>query len=299
MTRREQTSLALLLVLVGLGVALGYRLWHQASAIPAASSASATDHPVDTRLRTPATDVGPAVSVATPEDRSAEPLTGAFFAGVDPGKLASIRDDRTYLREERGAWLNLLDVLAQADPAALNKASLGRVTFAQLFAQPDVYRGKLVQVQGQVVRAQAARLAEPRGELQQYYQLWLRLDDNPHVPLVVHCLHLPADFPQGPQISEEARVTGFFYKRWAYPAQDGPRVAPLILAKDVQWMRGPAPAPVDDRPQGLSVAIVLAGAVVMALWIAITVWGKGRRRVRAHEPSSPVQISPPTEHDAP
>lgn len=298
MTRREQTSLALMLVLVGLGTAFAYRAW-SGSFGPSTPGAAPSD--VDTRLTPPPSeDLGPTVHVSTPKEASAKPSADGFFPGVDPDKLAAVRDDRVFLGPENDAWLNLFDVLAKADPAALEKASLGPITFAQLFGQPDVYRGKLVEVQGTVVRATAAQLGKPHAGLDHYYQLWLRPDDNPNVPIVIHCLHLPPGFPQGVQISEQVRITGFFYKRWAYSAQDGPRVAPLLMAANLTWLHEPASPTAENTPAGLSLSIILAGSVVMAVWLALTVWGRGRRRA-AQQPQLPEQIhiSPPPERDEP
>ena len=55
-----------------------------------------------------------------------------------------------------------MDILNRTDPETLNKASLGPVSYAQLFRQPNQYRGRLVTVSGVVRRANRLELLPER-----------------------------------------------------------------------------------------------------------------------------------------
>ncbi|MBN2476109.1 MAG: hypothetical protein JXB62_15970 [Pirellulales bacterium] len=161
-----------------------------------------------------------------------------LFPGVEPKYLKSIRDDTTFRYDERHAWFNLLDVLRRTDESALREASLGRVTFAQLFNQPNEYRGELVTIRGTVRRAHPLEAPKNDKQIDRYCQTWVQPADHQTTPMVVYCLSLPKGFPTGMDVSAKVEVTGFFFKRWAYRAQDGLRTTPVLLARTVHWEDG-------------------------------------------------------------
>jgi hypothetical protein len=99
------------------------------------------------------------------------------------------------------------------------------------------------------------------------------------LPIVVYSLQMPAGFPSGMELDEEVSFSGFCYKRWAYPAADGTRVAPLILAKTARWNPQPAPPAAYSLPAPGTVAVALVSSVLLAAGIAGLVYVSTRRSV--------------------
>lgn len=207
---------------------------------------------------------------------------GGYFPGVKPELFDQMRDDRFTRREEWPAWLNLLEVLEHADEAALEKVSLGRVAYSQLFHQPAVYRGRLVTLRGTVrgVFRYPLLIAPPDSQLKEYYQVWLYPEDNPTAPVMAYCLDLPVGFPTGTKLDEEASLTGFLLKRTAYKAQDGFRTAPTVLARTIHWIRAPVPEE-SAKPAPWQWAALVGGALLFSLLVAATVY-------RATRPGQPA-----------
>jgi hypothetical protein len=135
----------------------------------------------------------------------------------------------------------------------------------QLDEQPASYRGRLVTIDG-VIRA-AKQVAAPENEygIAQYYQLWLQPDRGDEKLIAVYALELPAGFRVGETLDEPGRVTGFFFKRWAYTSRGGIATAPLILAKTIGW----EPPPPAVAPQSGDEQIFLAVATAFLLALAV------------------------------
>lgn len=191
-----------------------------------------------------------------------------YFPGVDPALLDSIRDNTVSSRSDLDCSLLLLDVLDKTKQKELRKASEGRVTYAQLFRQPAHYRGRLVTISGVVHRVNRLELPENKYGIRQYYQVWLAPNDNRLSPVVIYCLRLPKDFPIGMKVSEETEVTGFFFKRWVYQAEDALRTAPTILAKTLQWKKRPVMVeePVVDGRKLILTAVAAALLALLMAW---------------------------------
>jgi len=201
---------------------------------------------------------------STDRSEASETASGSYFPGVRPELFDSIRQRARFHAEEQDAWFHLLAVLEQADPAALRRASIGRVSRLQLFEQSKAYRGELVTTVGVVRRAH--RLKAPTNDygITGYDQLWVRPDDSPDWPIVVYCLHLPEGFPTGMNLSERVEITGFSFKQWLYRSAGGLELAPVILARNVQWERD-RPSYIPQSLTGMwAWALVVGSAAVLA-----------------------------------
>ena len=198
-------------------------------------------------------------------------LVAGYFPGIAPEDFEGVRDDRPSMRSEVACSMRLLDILRRTDARTLRDASVGRVTYAQLFRQPDDFRGRLVTVSGVVRRAHWIAVAKNDYGIQEYCQLWLWPTDNPASPMILYCLQLPKGFPTGMDVAADVELTGFFFKRCAYPSQDAVRTAPEILAKNVQWIERPVLAPkepVKVWPAWMLIIVagVLAAAAAMLVY---------------------------------
>ena len=86
-------------------------------------------------------------------------------------------------------------------------------------------------------------------------------------------------------------VTGVFYKRWAYPAQDGTRTAPLVVANVPVWRRSDldlAAGRTGLSPVELGAAII--AALLMAACVTVVLWRRTQRR-RPRDEFGPPNIS--------
>lgn len=189
---------------------------------------------------------------------------------LDKLGLAAVKDNTVLRYAESDIWFRLFERLQAAEADRLPAAAIGRVGFLQLFQEPEAYRGKLVTIRGQL-RLGYRITAPPNADgIKEYCVFWLKPAGGPHRPIAIYALDSPPGFPaladadrdEPPtKLQEDAEVTGFFFKNWAYPAQDQTRLAPLLLAKVPHWQ----PAPKQDRAAPTTaalLAVVLAAAIV-------------------------------------
>jgi len=199
-----------------------------------------------------------------------------------------VRDDRKVVPSEWDAWLALFDILNRAGARQIEAASLGPVTYVQLFDESDHYRGRLVTVGGRVRRAHRANLPRNQYGLTSYYQLWVQPDDHPRDPIVIWCLQLPEGFPTGMQIDQGARVTGFYFKRMTYLAADSHwRRAPLLLARSIGWQ--PAPAVAASSSKSADPWVVIAAGLGIAVVATMLVYLRTRGRGPATGQAPPLR----------
>lgn len=172
---------------------------------------------------------------ATPvvNDGDSQPVD--YFAGVRPEALTAIRDNTQFRMAEAAAWFQLLSVLQSASSQQLAAAAVGEVDYAQLVDQPHVYRARLVTVRGTVRQVTTQRPAANDLGLESYYRLVIQPRSGGVWPIFVYALALPDDFPQGEDVAADVAVTGFFFKNLSYPWSEGFGIAPVVLAKTVDW----------------------------------------------------------------
>jgi len=255
------------------------QLSNEGRAIPPASGPS-PENPPDNRLKSPPQKEEIPGTFRWPGgvERPAEPQ-GAIaprFDGVNPEYLEAIRDDTIFRHAECDAWFHLLRILEDTDEQTLERKSLGRVTFAQLFTLPNDYRGQLVTLYGTIRRARSLPAPKNDYAIERYYQLCLQPEDNRTTPMVVYCLHLPEGFPTGMKTSADVAVTGFFFKRWAYKAQDTVRTTPVVLARTVDWQRPTSRPRNAVEVNAVFLAIVFGAAILLSVAVSLYVYARTR-----------------------
>jgi hypothetical protein len=294
--RGEQRKLLLLVLSAGLVIFLVEEAAHpqrwlwmwqaagQQAAPPAAGNAARrakVEQPAALRRKTKHVDEFIA-EAAAPE---ALPVEKTFFPGVQPELLAHVRDDTVFRAAESDAFYHLLKVLDQTSEKALEDASLGPVSFTQLFTQPKEYRGDLVTVSGTVRRVLEKHVPKNKYGVQQYSQVVIEPDDREY-PMIINCLDLPEGFPRGEKLHEPATITGFFYKRWAGMSQGKEIMTyPMLFSKTLRWQ--PQLAAGAAAAQGGAIQADLnrlmggvAFAIVASLAVVAFVLGRTRRKTR-------------------
>lgn len=253
----------------------------------------------------PETDPPPAVVAPPPDPRippwpdegkPKPPAEEPLFPGVKAEFLKAVQDDTVFRNSETPSWNNLLQVLHDTDSAKLRAASLGRVGFAQLFDEASYYRGRIVTLRGTVHRAHWVLTNPNEAGVKGYYICWLRPAGGPAAPIIVYSLELPQGFPTGMDVSAEAEFTGFFFKRHAYAAQDGLRLAPLILAKAPVWTP-PIPVKPPEPPSVSWLATLIAIGAAMGVTIAVAAYYWGAQPYV--DPQAMEDAAPPKFDDLP
>lgn len=257
-------------------------LWQvtQPTGVAAKAAPSPADE-IDTRVRKALeqpTDDGVFISVAH-DDPPAPAAAEGFFPGVDPQWFQAVKDDTAVRTVEHAALAHLIELLHTTAADQLNQAARTDVTYAQLYQQPPAYRGQLVQLAGQVRRADWIRAPRNDAGIERLAELWLQPEGAPANPLAVYCLELPPGFPQGVQLTEPVVVSGFFFKRWLYNARDTLRTTPLVVGKTVTWRREPPASPTPVT--GWEIARVLVIGAVCGLAAAVYLFRSAGRRKRA------------------
>ena len=96
-------------------------------------------------------------------------------------------------------------------------------------------------------------------------------------PMIIYSLEKPDEIPVADDLRETCEFTGFCFKRWAYAAADGTRVAPLLLAKTPRWAPTTltAETPLPTRPELLTITLVV---ISVSIGIAVFVHRSASRK---------------------
>lgn len=218
---------------------------------------------VDTRLRPPGDAAEPVVNGPPAAGQVVGESKTQRAAQLD---LAQIKDDTYFRPGEHDAWFRLLELAR--DEAAIQATP---VTFLELFEQPTAYRGRFVSMSGTVRLVERKPAPKNDAGMNGYYQVWLQPRDQPSSLVVAYCLQLPDGFPRAGRMQEPATISGYFFKRWAYRAQDTIRTAPLLLANTIEWRPRTATMSKDEGYDVLIPAIacvLVAGGIVV--WLIAT-----------------------------
>jgi hypothetical protein len=167
-----------------------------------------------------------------------------FQQTLDRLNLNLIRDDSPLRPDENDIWFRLM-LRAKHTPAEqLQKEAISDVTYIQIFKQTSTYRGDLVRFRGIVRRAWRTPTVNNPWGMKDYYAVYIHPLDGPNAPIIAHLQTLPEGFPKvderprnGKDVNyhEVVTVTGYFFKRQAYPGADGTYTAPLLLGNELEW----------------------------------------------------------------
>ncbi|MBS0203838.1 MAG: hypothetical protein JSS49_13115 [Planctomycetes bacterium] len=211
---------------------------------------------------------------------------------VNPELLDVVTDNSIGVRfEEKDAYFRILELarktpLAEQEEYALNFREARRLSnpkysrlkpekfpiFVDLFLSPDVYRGRPVTLHGVLRKLTKFDPGPNSRDVGEAYEGWVYPDDGQSNPAVVIFQSKPDGLQVGGDLSEEVRVTGYFFKMYGYEAQDVARKAPMILAGAIEWRPGPGPY----VPQALGPEVYLG--LTMTIFLVGFVWWQSNRR---------------------
>ena len=290
LARGEQRRLLVLVLLLGFfAMAIGESarperwqwLWHMTEGRERLAA-------IDTRV--PGDDEGQPVAPPAATAKTAAPK----WAAITAEEIAPLLDDAKVRNEERLGIYSILKKLGETAPDELQAASVGEVTYIQLYKQPGAYRGQVVSLVGEVrkaTRIDAGNLAATTG-VPAYYELWITPDDRPKEVVCVYCAELPEKFPLGDELDVPVRVQGVSLKRLAYQVKDREwHSTPLLAARAVQPLPKPVAAQVVDRAPPRWTTSLVVVVITLALALGVAAWAFTRRR-KQHNPYSSAHLTP-------
>lgn len=215
-----------------------------------------------------------------------------------------IGDDTIFRPAEREIWFHELARVRDTPAVDLKKESLGEIAYLQLFHQPDDYRGQVITISGLARLAYRVKAPENYLGIKQYYVYWIHPSGGPTSPIVVYSLDAPPGFPAikdkdadrgTTSLREEVRVTGVFFKRWAYLAKDGADTytAPLVLANMPEWTpAAPLITPADRLPMTVgNIGLLALGTLVLGLIVGLVLYRLATARSRPDYADPPPDLS--------
>ena len=204
-------------------------------------------------------------------------FAGELQSILDPCALQAVRDDALLNRApEREIWFRLFEELAAVSATDLRNNSIGPTGYVQLYDQPRSYRGRVVTVRGIALQASFVAETQAAFAIDGYYVITLRPAGGPDRPIIAYTLELPAGFPEvkkatdgsTTRLHEEIEITGYFFKRMPYLAQDGVNRAPLVLARVPIW----EPSIGSESAYSTSTTLYLASIIAAVTGIGFAVW---------------------------
>lgn len=163
----------------------------------------------------------PAPVVAPPADQP--PL-------VPAERFESVTDNAPFRGEEQDAWFAAIAALQTTEPEALAAQSVGAVGYAAFSSQPEVYRGRVVDVAGTVRRVEAVTPAENDRGVERLWRVTLEPRGGEVWPITVYTLEAPRDATE----PYDASAVGVFFKKLSYRWAEGVGVTPVILARRLE-----------------------------------------------------------------
>ena len=190
-----------------------------------------------------------------------------------PELIELIRDNAVGIREsERELYYYLLAKTRDVPAVTLESASRRSIAFAVLMNESKDRLGEIITVKGELRRLAAIPAGKNEFGIETIWEGWLFNSDSGLNPFCIRLTSIPEGIPTGQDLGSGVivKVTGYFLKRYGYPAQqDRLHVAPLILAKNVHWdQKRPSSVP-DDL--GI-VPYVLGFAGILGVIISILLY---------------------------
>jgi hypothetical protein len=259
-----------------------------------------------------------AVIDGRPPSESEQQALAAFQQTLVELNRRRIQDDTVFRPAEREIWFYELGRVRDVPAEDLLKQSVGEVAYLQLFDQPEDYRGQIVTIEGTARLAYRVQAPSNYVGIEEYYIYWIHPAGGPSSPIVVYALGAPAGFPAikdrdadrgTTKLHEEVRVTGVFFKRYAYLNKDGNATytTPLILANTPEWKPAVQLVTADRLPASLgTIGAIVGGTLALALIVGVLFYrvasARSRRAkaaAREAEPASlgDLQMGPSTEEN--
>ncbi len=183
--------------------------------------------------------------------------------------LSEVRDDNGSPSSDTIAWFGIFDSLTH-DAQFLENAK--QVTYTEMFDQSAILRGKPITISGEIRTAEYQKARPNHYGVEGYYVYWIRPDNYRDAPVKIFSLAAPdeklaaaieKDF--APLIGRKIELSGIFFKRMPYRAQDDVRAVPTILCAKTELFAPNEGIKEANESFGLTVLLVLFGVIAAVL----------------------------------
>ena len=240
--------------------------------------------------------------------------------GMDYALFDSVVDGRPFVQGDTDAFFEMLTVVSHAknvendfDPT-MDTDVIPIIDPAEKWF--DTNRGEMVTIEGTARRVTRIEIDDPDRQKQvgakHYWEIYVfvptslirvnnRLQDD--YPIVCCVRTIPASMPTGDRITENIRLSGFAFKRYAYslprvhvasPQGDGNeggarRETPLIIGDSIQWIPS---TPSRDISEDLGWFIVgtIGGVGLLLAAVGLASWKTANRSRRKSQERLPDKI---------
>ena len=198
--------------------------------------------------------------------------------------------------EEALAYADTLAAARRSSALALTKAARRDLSYAQLWEEPEKYRGEIIHVEGRLRRLRSLDapdfIASAYG-IAKIYEGWVF---EPEIyganPRCVLFTERPQGIEAREELDEHVAFDGYFFKLYRYRAGDGWRDAPLFMAHSLKKILRPgrgkeSMAAFSSGQLATAFLTVLAATAVLVAGLAWW-YRRGDHRVRSHLPGPPV-----------
>jgi hypothetical protein len=224
--------------------------------------------------------------------------------------LESVKDN-TPIRsgEESLAYCEALVKAHQTSEQVFQRNATRTLSYANLYHEPEMHRGKVVHFEGRLRRLLRA---EPPAEtkldgVKDTYEGWMF--DAEHYganPLCVNFTELPEGLEPGDKLDIRVSFDGYFFKIYRYRAADGMRDAPLLIGHTINLKQSPVKSDSEESSifSGMMTVTFLAVlGCVFFLAFVLTLWyRRSDRLVQArlqNAQASSFVPPPPMEEESP
>lgn len=182
--------------------------------------------------------------------------------------LRDVSDNSLGVRPaELDAFYATLKYASQLTPTDLTQARTD-VSFTNLQAEPEAFRGKLIRFEGEALRILPINGSENQYGLENFYEAWVRTRESGNDLYRVVFLNPDDEISLGENVVLPVTVTGIFFKRQGYNSVNGQNVAPLVLANQLTRTQF-LPSEVPDEsmaPYVIGFATFVGLSAVIAVW---------------------------------
>ena len=192
--------------------------------------------------------------------------------------LESVKDETPVRSGEEGlAFCEALVKAHKTSNQAFQNSVTKGLTYANLFYESKLHRGKVVHFEGQLRRL--IRLEPPEETkldgVTDQYEGWIFDPDYGSNPVCAVFTDLPAGLEPGDKLHVRVSFDGYYFKRYRYKAADNWRDAPLLIGHTIIVKQLPAKADAEEGGWFSSfmavIFMVLLGCVFF-LAFALTMW---------------------------
>jgi hypothetical protein len=224
-----------------------------------------------------------------------------WFAGVQDNTVG-------ILAKEAAVYYAVLNRLRDATLTDVEAASESKeVSFAELFNDSDLFRGRFLTLAGTLRRWQKLPPPSDRPDAPPVYEGWFFTEDGgPLHPYHIISVESPPGLPEGDQIAVSVKITGCFLKKSSYRTLRGMNSAPILLVKQPRILSRKSESR-KAAVESQTYAAALAGAILLlGIGFSGILWWYSAQDTSARKPifsslqgtafaTRPPTVAPPAE----